>query len=169
MLLHPDDLPFDSTDTPDVFTAPLPTPAAVPPLPQGLDPGDVPSLADLGLEPIQRDGRAVVDHTGGETVGLARLHNYIWERNLLRRYKDSRNTMLGDDASSKFLAWLSRGCVSPRLIYQEVQRYERERVRNDSTYWLVFELLWRDFFRFVAVKHGTKLFKRTSLRGVDLP
>lgn len=182
-LLHLDDLPFEVADMPDVFTKfrnqvehrglavrdPLPAPQTVPPLPTELNGGELPTLGELGLEQVERDPRAVVHHQGGETAGLQRLHNYIWERDLLRRYKEGRNTMLGDDASSKFSAWLSRGCVSPRLIYAETRRYEQERVRNESTYWLIFELLWRDFFRFVAVKHGTKLFKRTGLRGVDLP
>lgn len=29
---------------------------------------------------------------------------------------------------------------------------------NKSTYWLVFELLWRDFFKFFALKHGNSIF-----------
>jgi deoxyribodipyrimidine photo-lyase len=42
-------------------------------------------------------------------------------------------------------------------VYETVQRYEAERIRNDSTYWLVFELLWRDYFRFVCAKHGDRV------------
>ncbi|MFM1843080.1 MAG: Cryptochrome, partial [Cyanobacteriota bacterium] len=37
------------------------------------------------------------------------------------------------------------------------------------TYWLIFELLWRDFFRFVAQKYGDRLFYRSGLRGISLP
>ena len=50
--------------------------------------------------------------------------------------------MLGPNYSSKFSAWLATGSVSPRLIHQEIRKYERERVENDSTYWLFFELIW---------------------------
>lgn len=31
-------------------------------------------------------------------------------------------------------------------------------MENESTYWLVFELLWRDFFRYSAVKNGNSIF-----------
>lgn len=55
------------------------------------------------------------------------------------------------------------GCISPRLIYEEVKRYEKERKKNDSTYWLIFELIWRDYFRFIAKKHGDKIF---NIRGI---
>lgn len=34
---------------------------------------------------------------------------------------------------------------------------------NESTYWLVFELLWRDFFRFMFKKHQTKLFQAAGI------
>jgi deoxyribodipyrimidine photo-lyase len=36
-------------------------------------------------------------------------------------------------------------------------------VANDSTYWLIFELLWRDYFRFVAAKYGTKIFQAQGI------
>ena len=77
--------------------------------------------------------------------------------------------MLYADDSSKFSPWLALGCISPRYIYEQVKKYECDRLGNDSTYWLVFELLWRDYFRFVAKKHGDKLFYRTGLRGMDIP
>ena len=50
------------------------------------------------------------------------------------------------------------GCISPRLIYDQIKKYERINGANDSTYWLVFELLWRDFFRFMFKKYQTKFF-----------
>jgi deoxyribodipyrimidine photo-lyase len=95
---------------------------------------------------------------GGETAALARLNGWVWERDCLKDYFNTRNGMLGADYSSKFSAWLASGCLSPRLIAAECQRYEAERVANKSTYWLVFELLWRDFMRFYAKKHGNRIF-----------
>ena len=77
--------------------------------------------------------------------------------------------MLGADYSSKFSPWLAIGCLSPRYIYWHVQDYESQRVKNDSTYWLIFELLWRDYFRFICAKHGTRIFRRSGLQGVSLP
>ena len=49
-------------------------------------------------------------------------------------------------------------CIRDR-IYSEIKAYEDERVSNDSTYWVVFELLWRDFFRLMGKKHGNSIFK----------
>lgn len=59
--------------------------------------------------------------------------------------------MLGGDYSSKFSPWLALGCISPRKIVEEIKKYENQRVSNESTYWLFFELLWRDYFRFHAL------------------
>lgn len=41
----------------------------------------------------------------------------------------------------------------------QIARYEAERTQNQSTYWVNFELLWRDYFRFVALQHGTLMFQ----------
>ncbi len=54
---------------------------------------------------------------------------------------------IAGDFSTKFSPWLAHGCLSPRLIWHEVQRYEAQRTQNKSTYWVVFELIWRDFWR----------------------
>lgn len=39
-----------------------------------------------------------------------------------------------------------------------MRKYEKERIANESTYWLIFELLWRDFFRYSAVKNRNSIF-----------
>lgn len=180
-LLHPDDLPFEPTRTPDVFThfrkaversssirEPLAEPERLPPAPAVVA-GAPPTLDELGLRSVAPDRRGVLDFRGGEQAGLARLDDYVWQRDLLRRYKQTRNGMLGGDYSSKLSPWLALGCLSPRRVHAEVLRYEHERVRNDSTSWLIFELLWRDFFRFTVTKHGVRLFRAAGLRGLELP
>jgi len=180
-LYNPDDLPFAIAKLPELFTSfrkevekyahvnPIfPTPQQLPPLPD-IQVGELPQLADFGLEPPAFDPRSVTQFKGGETAGLARLHHYFWQQDHIKIYKETRNGMLGADYSSKFSPWLALGCLSPRYIYEQVQEYETQRVKNDSTYWLVFELLWRDYFRFICAKHGNKIFRQTGLQGVDIP
>jgi len=127
----------------------------------------IPTLAELGVEEPETDERAVLPFEGGETRALERLDEYIWERDCLREYKETRNGLVGADYSSKLSAWLARGCLSPRRVYEEIKRYESERVSNDSTYWLIFELRWRDFFQFQFVKHGSGFFAPTGIRDVS--
>lgn len=105
---------------------------------------------------------------GGEQAGLNRLKSYIWEKDLIKIYKLTRNEMLGDDYSSKFSPWLSLGCLSPRLICQEIKKYENERLSNESTYWLFFELIWREFFRVTAAEQGIKMFRHNGLNNKKL-
>jgi deoxyribodipyrimidine photo-lyase len=174
-LLHPDDLPFDVADLPAVFTSfrravedrwrvrdEIAPPAAVPPPPPGVEPGAIPGPADLGLDDRAPDTRAAPAFMGGETAALARLDAYVWQRDRLRTYKETRNGMLGEDDASRVSPWLAHGCLSPRRVHAEVRRYEAERVRNESTYWLVFELLWRDYFRFYGAQQGDRLFVRAA-------
>jgi deoxyribodipyrimidine photo-lyase len=50
------------------------------------------------------------------------------------------------------------------MIYSEVSKYEKQKQSNESTYWLKFELMWRDFFRFMAKKHGNKIFQLSGYK-----
>ncbi len=179
-LYHPDNLPFDLSELPELFThfrkqvekfatvdPALPRPQQLPAFPS-VEAGELPQLADFGLTLPEPDLRAVLRFQGGETAGLSRLHEYFWERDRLRVYKETRNGMVGADYSSKFSPWLALGCLSPRYIYEQVQQYEAKRVKNDSTYWLIFELLWRDYFRFICAKHGDRVFYRSGLQGLAI-
>eukprot|EP00753_Platysulcus_tardus_P021169 PLAT8651.2.p1 GENE.PLAT8651.2~~PLAT8651.2.p1 ORF type:complete len:555 (-),score=209.41 PLAT8651.2:124-1788(-) len=108
------------------------------------------------------DSRASLRFGGGESCALARLRYYLWDSDAVATYKKTRNELTGGDFSTKFSPWLALGCLSPRMIASELARYERERVKNESTYWVMFELRWRDFFRFSAAKWGTSLFHLTG-------
>lgn len=180
-LHHLDDLPFTVQELPELFTTfrkqvekeamvnpALPNPDILPELPE-CDRGSLPALTDLGLEPPQIDHRAVLSFRGGETAALERLAHYFWQQDHLKLYKETRNGMLGADYSSKFSPWLALGCLSPRFIYEQVQTYEATRIKNDSTYWLIFELLWRDYFRFICAKHGNRIFRASGLQGIPIP
>ena len=64
---------------------------------------------------------------------------------------------------------LANGSLSPRTIHYEIKKYEKERTENQSTYWVTFELIWRDYFRFVALKYGNKLFQVSGIQDKDIP
>ena len=73
--------------------------------------------------------------------------------------------MVGTEYSSKLSAYLALGCLSPVTIYHEIKKYEKEVVKNSSTYWLIFEILWREFFRFVYLKSKKNIFIRDGING----
>lgn len=174
-LYNKEDLPFPIKDIPDVFTnfrkrterdsivrAEIETPKKIK-SPESIEKTIVPSLQDLGFNQNEFKTQSNL-LIGGETKALNRLNEYLWEKDLIKSYKETRNGLVGFDYSSKFSAWLTFGCISPRRIYWEVKKYEKERIENDSTYWLIFELLWRDYFRFMFKKHGTALFKEEGIK-----
>lgn len=179
-LYHRDDLPFDLLTIPDVFTnfrkqveaksevrKPLDMPEKLS-MELTIDPGEIPTVQDLGLEEKPIDEKSVLQFKGGETEAWNRLDSYFFEGDHLRNYKFTRNGLLGADYSSKLSPWLAHGCISARSVYDEVERYEKEVHKNVSTYWLKFELIWRDYFRYSAIKYGDRIFKLGGIQDKDL-
>jgi deoxyribodipyrimidine photo-lyase len=103
---------------------------------------------------------------GGETAGLRHLSDYF-ETSKPWHYKEVRNAIDGWDNSCKFSPWLANGCLSAREVYSALLDYEREREANDSTYWIYFELLWREYFHWYASKHGATLFSFSGIKGLS--
>lgn len=176
MLYYTQDLPFPITHTPDVFSTfrkeverfvpvrePLEKPTSFNPLSHQIQPGEIPSLSDFGHDEYTLPDFAF-SPTGGETAGMERLRYYLWDTDLIKTYKETRNELLGADYSSKLSAWLAQGCLSPKTVYAELKRYEAERGSNDSTYWLFFELLWRDFFRLMGKKYQNLIFLKGGIK-----
>ncbi|MEO1021019.1 MAG: DASH family cryptochrome [Bacteroidota bacterium] len=175
-LYHMDDIPFDQFEIPDVFTvyrkrvekeasvrSILNTPERIQCI-EGVEASPIPDLESLGLKPRMTDSRSVLLFKGGEIEALERVNQYLWQRDKLKVYKTTRNGLIGADYSSKFSPWLANGTLSPRHIYWEVKKYENERKKNDSTYWLIFELIWRDYFRFSAWRYQNDVFKRGGIQ-----
>lgn len=185
-LFDPHDLPFDISKLPDVFSncrnnieranlrprpicaTPQQWPIAVKLAPQSMDSIDV----LLGVDPqVRPDARSAFDYQqslchGGERAALAYLQAYF-ASNKASHYKQTRNGLMGLDYSTKFSPWLAHGALSVRVIEQARQAYEAQHGANDSTYWIWFELLWRDYFRFLHLKYGRQLYLPRGL--ADMP
>lgn len=173
-LLREVDLPFNVDDLPHVFTAfrtkveKLTRVRELIPEPSHIGtPKEWVAAAHLDhklLHPSPAlDQRTTMHFTGGRQAAIDRMVHYFGDAQHLGRYKETRNGLLGADHSSKLSPWLATGAVSAREVHGAVKRYEEQHGANESTYWLIFELLWRDFFQFTAAKHGRKLFLRKGL------
>ena len=126
-------------------------------------PNEVLSLIDLGFKKFEQPNHSAFPFKGGEKQALKRLEDYFFETKLLGTYKQTRNGMLGANYSSKLSAWLANGCLSPRTVYWNIVEFENELYSNESTYWLKFELIWRDYFKYISMKHGNAIFQRKGI------
>lgn len=100
---------------------------------------------------------------GGEQQGQTHLQRYF-RSGLASTYKETRNGLDGMDCSTKFSPWLANGCLSARRIIQSLRDYERNMGANDSTYWIYFELLWREYYQLYAHRHGKRLFGFSGIK-----
>lgn len=171
---------------------PKPAPAALPPLPaaaaatlagaagNSLE-GEAPALGhwlaslvarpdtpDPAADPRSSFPYAEAACHGGEGAALAHLRQYC-ARGLPHSYKETRNGLAGLDYSSKFSPWLTTGALSPRQAMAAIRAFEAEHGANDGSYWLWFELLWRDHFRWLQCKHGRRLYGPRGLSDLPLP
>lgn len=182
-LIDPLGLPWPVQSLPRVFTTlrqaieqariepsqPLPPPAYLPPQPPGLvfPPGLVRVPAPDAAEVSAADSRSSFPYgrpefDGGERAGLQHLANYL-QRKLPHTYKRTRNALAGLDFSSKWSVWLASGALSPRRVVAELRQFEQLHGKSDGSYWLWFELLWRDYFRFLHLQHGARLYRARGL------
>jgi deoxyribodipyrimidine photo-lyase len=170
-LIPPHCLPFEIDELPDTFTT----------FRKKIEQVGIESMLDAPTDNlpsvVRAQGNIGMDSAnpntafpfrGGEYTALERLKNYLWNSRNILNYKETRNGLLGTEYSSKFSPWLANGCISAQEIFFEIKAFEREVESNASTYWLIFELLWRDYFRYVMLKYGTSLFKLGGIRGKEI-
>nr|XP_043636630.1 blue-light photoreceptor PHR2-like [Erigeron canadensis] len=132
--------------------------------------GEIPTLADLGFGSsanLSQDKHASSGPLiGGETEALNRLKKFAVECQAQppKETKDGSNdTIYGANFSCKISPWLTTGCVSPRLIFDELKKSASRTISasngkdddDGGMNWLMYELLWRDFFRFITRKYSS--------------
>ncbi|WP_422659928.1 DASH family cryptochrome [Paenibacillus sp. EC2-1] len=183
-LIHPEDLPFTVERLPDLYTPfqkqilqsepgyirkllPLPMKGSSF---VDVEEGRIPTEAELGLSAIPTNkslasGISLI--RGGSAEGRKRLRYYFYEGNFLQQYQDTRNGLLQRDDSSKLSPYLALGCLSPRYVYWSLMDYEAERGVHSSTKMFKSELLWRDFFWYVHMKYGNRIFAQSRLSGTS--
>jgi deoxyribodipyrimidine photo-lyase len=178
-LFHPEDIIFDIAKTPQVFTVfrkkcekylEIREEAIV--KKQSFENRlenntTIPNLSDLGFENFEKHPHTAFPFIGGETEAIKRLNDYFFNTKKLAFYKKTRNGLVGIDYSSKFSPWLANGSISARTIYRNVKQFEKDHFKNQSTYWLIFELIWRDYFKYVSMKHGNQIFKLEGILNKD--
>lgn len=142
-LLEPADLPFDVKQLPPVFTA------------------FRNKVEQQGLKSRSLKASAANERNLPDTAATAHLRHYF-SQDFASSYKLTRSQLMASAPaqlfSTRFSPWLACGALSAPMIYAALKRFEAERGANESTYWIVFELLWRDYFRFLHLQHGRQLY-----------
>jgi deoxyribodipyrimidine photo-lyase len=106
-------------------------------LPEGVQPGRIPELAELNSGPTPGPaGLPAVAGDGGESAGLRRLK--AWSARNLVSYDRGRDD-LAADATSRLSPYLHFGCLSPLAVATELTG----RPGGEP---FVRQLAWRDFF-----------------------
>lgn len=175
-LFDRDHLPFALSELPDSFSQfrkqvedqPISQPLAKPyPIRQAVVAEGLfnlePLREQLNLHTPPKKLDSTLSFTGGTQAGLSQLKFYLQDSHLIAHYKETRNGLDGWNFSSKLSPWLAFGCISARQVARAIADYESMHTANESTYWLYFELLWREYFQWLAFRYGKKLF---SLRGI---
>ncbi len=126
---------------------PLPRPKA---LPKGFQKQTWPMLLTQAIMDLRV--------SGGETAAQSHIAQYF-ASDCPQTYKTTRNQLAGFSASSKCSFWLSTGALSVKRLLKHIVDYQQHTDDNSSTDWLILELLWREYFQWLSVDLGKKLFQ----------
>ena len=102
---------------------------------------------------------------GDRDSGLRRLRQFTGRDGGLRRYHEKRNDLDPLGGSSTLSPWLANGSLSVREVAAQIGEHEQCHGASKSTYWLYFELLWREYFHWCALRDGDALFRPAGRRG----
>jgi deoxyribodipyrimidine photo-lyase len=100
---------------------------------------------------------------GGESSAENWLTHYLWQSRAIAHYKTTRNQLCGREYSSQLSAFLAWGCLSVRKVWHAIKDYEKTHGADEHSYWLGFELLWREYFHWSLRVHGHRYFHYQGL------
>ena len=145
----------ESNNLRPAIKAPLPAPASLSPKPARLNCSTVqPPATPNENSPF----------SGGSAVGQQHIEGYF-KSNAAQHYKTTRNALDTWQHSTKFSPWLADGSVSARQVLAQLDQHEARQGANESTYWIFFELLWREYFHWYAQHYGNQVFAAGGIQG----
>ncbi|MCE6988434.1 deoxyribodipyrimidine photo-lyase [Dyadobacter sp. CY323] len=123
-------------------------------LPSEYEAGAIPSLPALGIDPIEisKSDQTNLHPAGGESAALSALTDYLGQLN--NAYSESEPL-----TDSRLSDWLSLGCLSARFIYHEALKSRNGEFQN-----LIDDLLKRDYFQWILLRYGPRIFKLSGVK-----
>lgn len=102
-----------------------------------------------------------------------------WDRELIKKlesyfsnesmypsnYFETRNALVGENFSTGISPFLAIGSLDVRYFYNCIKEYEDIHGANKSTYWILVELIWREYFYHLYQEHQTNFFSHNGLTG----
>jgi deoxyribodipyrimidine photo-lyase len=119
-------------------------------LPAEFESGDLPTLQMLGIDDKEvPQGNVHVTEVGGEELALEKLAEFV------KKFPHDCQSadLLMEEQLSK---WISLGCLSPRLIYNDVQNSCPDETVKRA-------LLKRDYFHWTLLRFGSRVFKPSGI------
>ena len=95
--------------------------------------------------------------SGEESKALQMLDEYFSDQKA-HSYLDERNHFEASRAGTHFSIPLAQGLLSPKLILNKLRDFEAKNGDSKSSYWIRFELLWREFFYFSQIYSTASLY-----------
>lgn len=148
----------------------LPAPTELRGLPSDVrvEAGEIPTLQQLGLEPVLSGKAAPADgplQCGGEEEALRQLHRFLAQAAPNDGAGVAAGSAFGCNFASCIAPWLAISCLSPRRLLEEAQRVlggagqagPAAAAAQTPLERVQFELLWRDFFRWAAWEGAARM------------
>ncbi|MGB0452989.1 MAG: FAD-binding domain-containing protein [Bacteriovoracaceae bacterium] len=102
-----------------------------------------------------------------ENTALVDFKGFLSQGHALN-YFDTRNQLLGNNFSTRLSHLLNIGLIRSKDVIQLVSDYEKKNHANKSTYWIKFELLWREYFYWLYIKNSEVFFRSKGFDGGTL-
>jgi len=122
-----------------------------------------PALKEFNAEDWLKQQNSI-PFKGGETIALEKMKQYI-NSGGAAHYSETRNQFEGQNFSSQMGSWLANGSLSPRLLFEQLQKAQKKDPANSESFDTIKEqLIWRDNFRFLFLRYGDQFFTTKGLR-----
>jgi deoxyribodipyrimidine photo-lyase len=121
-------------------------------------------LQGIAGQHLQKSNHSIFD--AGEDAALKRLHA-ITRGQLMDEYVDNRERFDADGATTMLSAHLAIGALSAKRVYNAVNAMQSQHPLFEASVTKLNEqLIWRDYYRWLFLRYGKKIFRKTGLRNV---